>query len=365
MNIVSVVGARPQFIKAAAVSRVLRQHHTETLLHTGQHYDYGMSQVFFEELDIPPPEVNLSIGSGSHGAQTGAMLAGIEQVLLARTPSLVLVYGDTNSTLAGALAAAKLHIPVAHVEAGLRSFNRRMPEELNRVVTDHLSAVLLCPGQTAVDNLAREGVVQGVHLVGDVMSDALAYAAARARDRSSILERLDVAPHAYLLATVHRAENTDDADRLRNILAAFAALNTPVVFPVHPRTRKKIAELAETDETLLHSLSSNVQMIEPVGYLDMVMLEQSARMILTDSGGIQKEACWLGIPCVTLRDETEWVETVEAGWNVLASADQQRIVNAITTFRIPDKRPTLYGDGNVAQRCLSILETQYPATVLV
>lgn len=329
MKIITVVGARPQFIKAAPVSRELRQRHTEVLIHTGQHYDDAMSAIFFRELEIPEPDVNLGVGSGPHGQQTGAMLARIEEILLVERPAWVLVYGDTNSTLAGALAAAKLHIPVAHVEAGLRSFNRRMPEEINRVLTDHISALLFCPTQTAVDNLAAEGITQGVHLVGDVMHEALLWAAERARTHSTILERLGVREKGYLLATVHRAENTDDPARLRAILDAFAALDEPIVFPIHPRTKARIETLG------LKSKIANLKSIPPVGYLDMVQLEQSARMILTDSGGIQKEAYWLGVPCVTLRDETEWVETVETGWNVLAGAEKGRIVAAVRSLVAP------------------------------
>ncbi|MBN2006819.1 MAG: UDP-N-acetylglucosamine 2-epimerase (non-hydrolyzing) [Anaerolineae bacterium] len=350
-KIVTVVGARPQFIKAAPVSRALRKAHTEVLVHTGQHYDENMSSVFFAELDLPQPDVNLGVGSGPHGAQTAAMLAGIEQTLLAEKPDWVLVYGDTNSTLAGALAAAKLHIPVAHVEAGLRSFNRRMPEEINRVLTDHISELLFCPSQTAVDHLTAEGIIHGVHLVGDVMMDALTFAAARAQTHSNILQRLGLDEKDFLLATVHRAENTDNPDRLRAILEAFSALDETIVFPVHPRTRARIEVLN------LQSKSRNLKSIEPVGYLDMVRLEQAARMILTDSGGIQKEAYWLGVPCVTLRDETEWVETVEAGWNMLVGADAERIVTAVRDFDLSKNRPPLYGDGRVAERIVSYLGT--------
>ncbi len=352
MKIVTVVGARPQFIKAAPVSRVLRQTHSEILIHTGQHYDENMSAVFFAELGLPRPDVNLGVGSGSHGAQTAAMLAGIEAVLLAEKPDRVLVYGDTNSTLAGALAAAKLHIPVAHVEAGLRSFNQKMPEEINRVLTDHISDLLFCPSQTAVDNLAAGGITRGVHLVGDVMADALLWAAEHARAESTILEQVGVQEKGYLLATVHRAENTNDPVRLRAILDAFAALDELIVFPIHPRTRKCIENL--TPKSKIQNLKS----IDPVGYLDMVRLEQAARMILTDSGGIQKEAYWLGVPCVTLRDETEWVETVEAGWNVLTGAETARIVAAVRDFAPPEKWPALYGDGRAAERigdCLRIM----------
>jgi UDP-N-acetylglucosamine 2-epimerase len=344
MKVVSVVGARPQFIKAAAVSRVMRQQHHEILVHTGQHYDENMSAVFFTELDIPFPDVNLGIGSGGHGAQTGAMLIRIEEVLLREHPDRVVVYGDTNSTMAGALAAVKCHIPVAHVEAGLRSFNRAMPEEINRVVTDHVADLLLCPSQTAVDNLAAEGVIQGVHLVGDVMADVLMLAAEHAPSHSDVLDRLRLTPRGYLLATVHRAENTDDPDRLRSILAAFLEISEPIVFPVHPRTRKRIAELnISLDRPNLH-------VIEPVGYLDMVMLEQSARLIMTDSGGIQKEAYWLRVPCLTLRDETEWVETVALGWNHLVGANTQSILEAVASFIPPDEHPVLYGAGQAAQR---------------
>ncbi len=350
MKIVTIVGARPQFIKAAPIGRALRQAgHSEFLVHTGQHYDYGMSQVFFAELDIPEPAGNLAVGSGLHGAQTGAMLAGIEQVLIAQRPDWVLVYGDTNSTLAGALAAAKLHLPLAHVEAGLRSYKRTMPEEINRVLTDHVSDLLFCPSRVSVENLAREGLTRGVHVVGDVMADALTYAVERAQSRSSILEQLGLTPHDYLLATVHRAENTDDPARLTGILSAFAQMDELIVFPVHPRTRARMDALGVT-------VAANVRLIAPLGYLDMVRLEQAARLILTDSGGIQKEAYWLGVPCVTLRDETEWVETVESGWNVLAGDDPAKIVQCVRDSTPLSTRPPLYGDGQAATRVVIALQ---------
>lgn len=347
LNVVTIVGARPQFIKAAAVSRVLRLRHREVLVHTGQHYDANMSAVFFDELGIPPPDVNLAVGSASHGAQTGAMLAKIEEVLLAERPDRVLVYGDTNSTLAGALAAAKLHIPVAHVEAGLRSFNRAMPEEINRVLTDHVSNLLLCPSETAVENLAREGITRGVTLIGDVMADALRMAAERADN--SVLESSGVQPGGYALATVHRAENTDDPLRLQGILTGLTLLEMPVIVPAHPRARRAIAALGWTPP-------AHVRLIEPVGYLGMVALMRGARVILTDSGGVQKEAYWLGIPCVTLRDETEWVETVTHGWNTLVGADPERIVAAARQPLPATLRPPLYGDGHAAERCVAALE---------
>jgi UDP-N-acetylglucosamine 2-epimerase len=349
VKILTIVGARPQFIKAAAVSRVVRQRHEEILLHTGQHYDYDMSGIFFDGLELPKPDLNLQVGSGSHAQQTGAMLRGIEDALLSTRPDALLIYGDTNSTVAGALAAAKLSVPVVHIEAGLRSFNRRMPEEINRVVADHLSDLLLCPSDAAVKNLANEGVVKGVHLVGDVMLDVLNWA--RSRTASSLpapLARSGLEHGRYLLVTVHRSENTDDPARLSGILAAFNALDEPVVFPVHPRARKMIVQSGQT-------LKSHIHLIDPIGYLEMVAASASARLILTDSGGLQKEAYWLAVPCVTLRDETEWVETVEAGWNRLVGSDAELIVDAVRRFAPPAARPLLYGDGLAAVHCVDLL----------
>ena len=325
MKILSIVGARPQFVKAAVLSREIRKEHTEILVHTGQHYDANMSAIFFKDLEIPEPDYNLEIGSGTHGQQTGAMLAAIEEVLMKEIPDWVIVYGDTNSTLAGALAAKKLHLKVAHVEAGLRSFNRQMPEEINRVLTDHISDLLFCPTQTAVQNLEDEGIKQGVHLVGDLMQEGLLWALQKTRSTSTIIDQLSIQPKKYLLVTVHRAENTDDPIRLKHILEAFNSINDQLVWPIHPRTRKKL------DEINWQPLS-HIKLIEPLGYVDMVILEKNARMILTDSGGIQKEACWLGVPCVTLRDETEWVETVKSGWNVLTGANTHDILKTVQNF---------------------------------
>ncbi len=351
-TILTIVGARPQFIKAAAVSRVLRKQFREVLVHTGQHYDGNMSQVFFDELEIPRPDYNLGIGSGGHGAQTGAMLAAIEGVLLKEVPDRVLVYGDTNSTLAGALAAAKLHIPVAHAEAGLRSFNRRMPEEINRVLTDHVADLLFCPSETAVAHLAKEGITSGVHLVGDVMFEALMHAATVAKQKSDVLERLALAPGAYALATIHRPENTDDPRRLARLMGALRdlSLKMPVLFPVHPRTRDRLPGM-ETDP------GGDLRLLEPQGYLNMVRLEAGATVILTDSGGIQKEAYWLRVPCVTLREETEWVETVQQGWNVLAGADRERIVRGALNARLPQEGADAYqGVGSVARLVQALRE---------
>jgi UDP-GlcNAc3NAcA epimerase len=343
MKIASIVGARPQFIKCAPVSRELRKEHEEILIHTGQHYDHGMSEVFFEELAIPKPDYNLGIGSGTHGRQTGVMLGAIEGVLEKEGPDVVLVYGDTNSTLAGALAAAKLHLPVAHVEAGLRSFDRRMPEEVNRVLTDHASDLLFCPTETAVANLAAEGVTKGVHLVGDVMLDAMNYNRSIAEERSRILEEVGVRPGEYLVVTVHRPSNTDNHENMAAILGAFEEADRSVVFPVHPRTRKCLSE-----HGLLAKMPENVRVIEPLGYLDMIRLMGHAEKILTDSGGVQKEAYMLGVPCITLRENTEWVETVEAGWNVLVGAGRGKIVDAIRHFSPGTRQKEIFGNGNAS-----------------
>jgi UDP-GlcNAc3NAcA epimerase len=352
MKIASIVGARPQFIKCASVSRELRKEHEEVLIHTGQHYDHGMSEVFFEELAIPKPDYNLNIGSGTHGHQTGAMLGAIEDVLQQENPDLVLVYGDTNSTLAGALAAAKLHVPVAHVEAGLRSFDRRMPEEINRVLTDHCSDLLFCPTKTAVENLAAEGITGGVHLVGDVMVDAMNYNRAVAEERSRILEAVGVRPGEYLVITVHRPSNTDSQENMVAILGALAEAGMPVVFPVHPRTRNYLGRYG-----LLAKMPENVQVTEPLGYLDMLHLMAHAAKILTDSGGVQKEAYMLGVPCITLRENTEWVETVEAGWNVLVGAGREEIVSMIHEFAPAGDQPPLFGDGRAAAGIAKIIRS--------
>jgi UDP-GlcNAc3NAcA epimerase len=348
----TIVGARPQFIKIAPMSRALRSAgHTDIIIHTGQHYDANMSAVFFSELDIPSPHYNLDVGSGTHGFQTGEMLKGIEHILMDERPSVVIVYGDTNSTLAGALAAAKLLITTIHVEAGLRSFDRRMPEEINRVVTDHLADILFCPGEAAAENLRNEGVHEGVHIVGDIMADALLYARHKRNGAHAVLERLGVCAGEYLLATVHRAENADDTERLLRLLNAFEELKTPIVFPIHPRTRNVLAS-----HRII--LPENVLPIEPVGYLDMTELTEHARYVLTDSGGLQKEAYWLGVPCFTLRESSEWVETIDNGWNTLVGTDTRRIVDTVARYTPPLTRPVLYGDGQAAGRCTALIERE-------
>ena len=349
MKIVSIVGARPEFIQAAPVSRALRQKHTEILVHTGQHYDYRMSQVFFEHLNLPEPDVNLEVGSGSHGEQTGEMLAKLEHTFIDQKPDLVIVRGDTNSTLAGAVAASKLHIPLAHIEAGERSYNKSMPEEINRLVADRLSDVLFCVTRTAVRHLADEGIVDGVYYTGDVMLDALQQNLVAAQARSHVLSDLELTKGSYLLATVHRAGNTDNSENLSSILAAFNAVREPIVFPIHPRTRAAIDRLGLV-------FAPHVRAIEPVGYMDMLMLESNARAILTDSGGVQREAYFLSIPCITLRDETELAETVEAGWNRLVGANSARIVTTVNDFTPPGEHPLLFGDGHAAERITAILD---------
>jgi len=350
MRFLTVVGARPQFIKAAPLCEALRHRFDEVFVHTGQHYDDGMSAVFFEQLGLPKPDHHLGVGSGLHGAQTGAMLTRLEPVMRRERPDVVLVYGDTNSTLAGALAAAKLQIPVAHVEAGLRSFNRSMPEEINRVLTDHLSTWLFAPSSHAAQQLAAEGIHAGVHVVGDIMLDAVQQHAERARRFSPYPQAVKLCAGTFYLCTVHRAENTDVAERLRGILDGISRLDQPVVLPLHPRTRKRLAEFGLTP-------GPNVRVIEPVGYLDMLQLERCATAILTDSGGVQKEAYYLEVPCVTLREQTEWVETVDVRWNVLASPDPDAITAAVERHRQNrPPHPPLYGSGDTAERIVQVFE---------
>lgn len=349
MKILTVIGARPQFIKAAAVSQKLRKNHEEILVHTGQHYDDSMSKIFFDELSIAFPNYNLGVGSGDHGYQTGTMLIKIEEILKKEKPDCLLVYGDTNSTLAGALAASKLLIPVVHVEAGLRSFNKAMPEEQNRILTDHISKYLFAPTKTAVDNLKNEGIKENVYNVGDVMYDAILHFKGIAEKKSDILNKLELENGKYILSTIHRAENTNDRNRLKNIVEAINSVKEKIVIPIHPRTKKYLNEYGL-------NFGNNVKAVEPLGYLDMVMLTSHSDKIMTDSGGVQKEAFFLGKPCITLRDETEWVETVQNGWNVLVGADTQKIIKEIESFSPREERRNYFGIGNAADNIISILE---------
>lgn len=349
MTVATVVGARPQFIKAVLVSKALKRASLhEVLIHTGQHYDAEMSDVFFQQLGLPPPQIHLGVGSGSHGRQTAAMLERIEEALERVSPRLVIVYGDTNSTLAGALAAAKLRLPVAHVEAGLRSFNRRMPEEINRVLSDHISDLLFCPSRIAVENLRGEGVVRGVHLIGDVMHDALLTFSPRCEAAASEVAFRGVPLEPFALATVHRAENTDNEERLRALFQGLERLaeRLAVVAPLHPRTVRAL-EFAG-----IKPLKLNV--LPPLGYLDLLRLLKRCAVVLTDSGGMQKEAYWLRKPCLTLRTETEWVETVKSGWNRLVDILSPDWWELALDPVIPAEHPELYGDGRAALRVASI-----------
>lgn len=377
MKIISIVGARPQFIKLYSLSKQLRIKCKEIIVHTGQHYDIEMSSKFFEDLGIPSPDYNLGVGSGTHCYQISEIVKRVEKVLVDEKPHLVIVYGDTNSTLAGALAATKLCIPVAHIEAGLRSYNKKMPEEVNRVLTDHCSSFLFCPTENAVKNLQREGfknIINGGKLinvnqcessivdnqlpivfnVGDTMYDALLMSLKNAEKKSKILKHLNLKSKEYYLATIHRAENTDDIQNLRNIFEALVEIskNMRVIVPLHPRTKKII-----DSQNLLTSISySSLKIIDPVSYFDMLMLEKNANMILTDSGGVQKEAYMLKVPCITLRNETEWVETVEDKWNSLVGTQKESIINAINNFNPIKAQKFAFGDGKASLKIVKILK---------
>ena len=347
MKIVTVAGTRPQLVKIAPVSRVLRQHVNEVLINTGQHYDYNLAGVFFDELNIPRPDYDLECGSASHGKQTGAMLSKIEDVLMDERPDAVLVYGDTNSTLAGALAASKLHIPTIHIEAGLRSFNRKMPEEINRVVTDHISSLLFAPTEAAVKNLQREGITNHVINAGDVMYDAVLYYTAMAEEKFS-LDSFGVAEKNYILATIHRPYNTDSLDKLTAIVRAFERLQETVIFPIHPRTKHRLQEYGLYDRLIQ---STHIKVTPPISYLEMLLLEKKAKAIITDSGGVQKEAYFAKVPCITLRSETEWIETVEAGCNRLVNIGLEDLA-AIIGMSTPngDFSKQLFGDGKASEK---------------
>ena len=352
MKIVSIVGARPQFIKAVLVSRELRKGHEEVLVHTGQHYDVELSKIFFDELGIPKPNYNLEVGSDTHAGQTGKMMISIEDTLVAEKPDLVLVYGDTNSTLAGALAAVKLHIPVAHVEAGPRLFDKSIPEEINRVLTDHVSSFLFAPTQTTVDNLRREGISNGVYLTGDVMLDSFLQFSEIANRSSKVLHELGLGKGEYLLATVHRARNTEVEENLKNIVTAFCGIDEKIVFPVHPRTVKYLRQYRLYSQL---KNASNMILVSPVGYLDSIVLTQNAKKVLTDSGGLQKEAYFSRVPCITLYEATGWPETVEDGWNTLVTSSTEKIIEAIRHFEPRGKQRKVFGDGKATERIVDII----------
>jgi len=348
----SVVGARPNFIKLAALHKPLARSFKHIIVHTGQHYDFEMSKIFFEHLKIPKPDHNLQVGSGSQGYQLGEMIKRLEGFLIKETPDLVIVYGDTNSTLAGALGSVKLHIPVAHIEAGLRSYDMKMPEEVNRVLTDNVSQYLFAPTQTALKNLNREHVQGKAYLCGDVMVDILKDTIQVAEERSKVFDNLELKPKQYLVATIHRAENTDTKRRLTSIVQALTKINEIIVFPAHPRTRKALQKFNLYKRI---RASSNVRLIEPLGYLDFINLERNATRIISDSGGVQKEAYLLGIPCITLRDRTEWIETVRDGWNILVDVNVDDIVNSVRKFNPEKPRRQIFGKGEASERIVKIL----------
>lgn len=349
MKIISVVGARPEFIQAMPVSQALRGEHQEILVHTGQHYDYKMSQAFFDELDIPVPNYNLGVGSASQAQQTAEIMIEMEKVVIQENPDLLIMRGDTNSSLAAALVASKLKIPFAHIEAGERSFNRNMPEEINRLVSDRLANLHFCVSHVAEHNLSVEGIKDTVYRVGDVMLDALMYATPIARAKSNIINKMQITYKGYSLVTIHRAANTDDPNRLENIITALNQVSETVILPIHPRTQKVLSYANIT-------LADNVRVIDPVGYFDMLVLEENARLIATDSGGVQREAFYLKIPCLTLRDETEWIATVEAGWNVLVGANQISILENWFDFVPPTEHPPVYGNGTAGQQIVEVLD---------
>ena len=352
MKIISVVGARPEFIQAMPVSQALRSDHKEILVHTGQHYDYKMSQTFFDELEIPAPDYNLGAASTSQVKQISDIMLGFEQVLIKEKPDLVIVRGDTNSTLGTALVTCRLNIPLVHIEAGERSFNRLMPEEINRLVVDRVTNLHFCVSHSAIQNLADEGIKDTVFWVGDVMLDTLLFSRPIAHKKSKILKKLQVEPKHYSLATIHRSMNTDDPERLRRILTAFNKIPETKIFPIHPRTRKAL------DNIHIH-LEEHIHVIEPVGYLDMLFLEENARMIATDSGGVQREAYYLGVPCLTLRDESEWNDTIKTGWNKLVGNDQNMIIENWFHFTAPTDHPPIYGTGTAARNIVKEINSAF------
>ncbi len=350
MKIATIIGARPQFVKAAVISKALSHAgHEEILVNTGQHYDENMARIFFEEMGIPKPDYDLGVGSGTHASQTAGALVGIEEILLKEKPDYIIVFGDTNATVAGALAAAKLHIKIAHIEAGLRSYNRAMPEEINRIVTDVLSDLLFVPTQVASDNLSKEGITSGIHIVGDVMVDSLMTYTEVAEQKSRILDDLNLEKEKFLLMTIHRPSNADHDDRLLSILKEVSNINLPVIFPVHPRSRARV-------EKLISQTSGDIRIIEPVGYLDMMLLEKYSKVIITDSGGVQKEAYLHMTPCLTVRGETEWVETVEDGWNYLVGNQLKKISQLAYDFPEPKRWKHHYGDGHASDKVVQLLE---------
>ena len=353
MKIVTIIGARPQFIKASILSLEFSKDQSieEIIIHTGQHFDHNMSQIFFEEMMIPAPKYNLGIQNLSHGAMTGRQLEKVEEILLKEKPDYIIVYGDTNSTLAGALAAVKIHIPIIHVESGLRSFNRKMPEEINRLLTDHISSILFVPSEVSLNNLIREGIDRKkIFNVGDIMFDSTLYFSKKADHASKILDQLGIQKRNYILTTIHRPENTDSPTRLKNIFDALSSLDTQVIIPIHPRTKGKLAEYK-------CNIRKNIKLIDPVGFFDMIILEKNASKIATDSGGIQKEAFFHGVPCITIREQTEWVELLDIGVNILTGSNIDNLKKALNSDLKPFEPNNIYGSGNTANKIIKILKS--------
>lgn len=353
MKIIFIVGVRPEFIQADPVIKEFKKHDL-ILVHTGQHYDYEMSRIFFDELSIPEPDYHLGVGSRSHGHQTAEILKGVEDVLLNEEPDCVFVFGDTNSTLSGALASVKIHIPLAHIEAGLRSFDRQMPEEINRVIVDHISNLLFSPTETAIDNLNKEGIFDCVYNTGDVMYDSLKQKIDLINDNKLLLREYELEPNKYFLITLHRSENTENINNLKEVLRAVGQSNRQFIFPIHPRTEKLLKNSSIV--SILNDYN-NIKLIEPLGYINFLRILQGSFKVLTDSGGVQKQAFMLGIPCITLRENTEWVETVESGWNVLAGTNRERIINMINNFEPRGERMNVYGDGNASKKILRVVNS--------
>lgn len=354
-KILTIAGTRPQLVKIGAVSRVLRESFEEVLVNTGQHYDYNMAGVFFEELNIPKPNYDLGIGSDTHGRQTGRMMIAVEEIVEKEQPDAIIVYGDTNSTLAGAIVASKLHIPLIHIEAGLRSYNKEMPEEINRIMTDHVSTLLFVPTDLAVANLAKEGITEGIHQVGDVMYDAVLYNMETAERKHSLAD-YNLISREYVLGTIHRPDNTDNIERLEAILTAFSTLEEKVYLPLHPRTKSKIASFGLNP---ILEQAKNIEIVEPISYLEMLLLEKHAKAIVTDSGGIQKEAYFAKVPCITLRDQTEWLETIETGWNQLVNPLEVNLVEKLSNLKKGQPIDDLYGDGQAAKKIVAVLKAYF------
>jgi UDP-N-acetylglucosamine 2-epimerase len=355
MKVLTIAGTRPQLVKIGAVSRVLREYFTEVLVNTGQHYDYKMAGVFFDELKIPKPDYDLGIGSDTHGRQTGRMMIAVEEVVEKEKPDIILVYGDTNSTLAGATVASKLHIPIVHIEAGLRSYDKEMPEEINRILTDHISTLLFAPTDNAVENLKTEGITAGVYQVGDVMYDAVKFNIGLAEERHS-LKGFGLEEKNYILGTIHRADNTDNPEKLKAILDAFSEVKETVYLPLHPRTKKMIEE--NGFNSILEN-AKNIRVVEPISYLEMLFLEKNAKIIVTDSGGVQKEAYFAKVPCLTLRDQTEWIETVEAGWNKLVNPLTDNLTEKLLHLELGKPVEDLYGDGEAAKKIVATMKKYF------